>query len=107
MTDPLSPSPPRASPALFDDLDIRRRRIRVRAWRRGMREMDIVLGTFADACVDQLGAVELDALEALLDAPDDKAFAWFCGAEATPQEYQTPLFARLRAFHDHAKPLHD
>jgi antitoxin CptB len=31
------------------DLDPRRRRILVRAWRRGIREMDLVIGGFADA----------------------------------------------------------
>ena len=57
------------------DPDIRRKRIRVRAWRRGMREMDILMGGFVDARVDSLDDAALDELEALLDLPDDEVYA--------------------------------
>lgn len=90
----------------MDELDIQRRRIRIRAWRRGMREMDILLGGFADAQLDSLGAADLAAFEALLDVPDDEAFRWFCGAEPAPPEHDTPLFAQIRAFHSHKGPIH-
>ena len=45
------------------DLDPRRRRILVRAWRRGIREMDLVIGGFADAEIADLSTAELDQLE--------------------------------------------
>ncbi len=50
---------------------MRRRRIRVRAWWRGMREMDILMGRFVDARIEALPAAALAELEALLDLPDD------------------------------------
>ncbi|MGA8170281.1 MAG: succinate dehydrogenase assembly factor 2 [Methylocystis sp.] len=83
----------------LDALDLRRRRIRVRAWRRGMREMDLILGGFVDARVETLDARELTQLETLLDADDDLAFRWFCGAEPPPPEQDTPLFKKIAAFH--------
>jgi antitoxin CptB len=90
----------------LDTLDLRRRRIRVRAWRRGMREMDLILGGFVDARVETLDAEELTQFEALLDADDDVAFRWFCGAEAPPPPHDTPLFKKIAAFHAHQGPLH-
>ena len=44
--------------------------------------MDLILGGFVDARVETLDAEELTQFEALLDADDDVAFRWFCGAEA-------------------------
>ncbi len=77
-------------------LDARRRRILFRAWRRGMREMDLVMGQFADANLPTMSEPELDEFERLLDAPDPEVLAWITGEEATPPEFETPLFARLR-----------
>jgi antitoxin CptB len=77
-------------------LDERRRRILFRAWRRGTREMDLVMGRFADAHLPSMNESELDAFELLLDAPDPRVLAWLTGEEPTPAEYDTPLLARLR-----------
>ncbi|MGA3063368.1 MAG: succinate dehydrogenase assembly factor 2 [Methylocystis sp.] len=90
----------------LDTLDLRRRRIRVRAWRRGMREMDLILGGFVDARVETLDAEELTQFEALLDVDDDAAFRWFCGAEAPPPAHDTPLLKKIAAFHAHQGPFH-
>ena len=85
-------------PAPLDETSAARRRIRVRAWRRGMREMDLLLGRFADARIDALTPAQLVDFEALLEAPDAEAFHWFC-AGAAPAPYDTPLFAEILAFH--------
>ena len=79
-------------------LDERRRRILFRAWRRGVREMDIVMGRFADAHLEAMSERELAEFERLLDVPDPQALAWIMGEEATPPEFDTPLIARLREF---------
>ena len=78
-------------------LDERRRRILFRAWRRGVREMDLVFGRFADAHLPAMSESELAEFERLLDVPDPQALAWITGVEAPPAEFDTPLFARLRA----------
>jgi antitoxin CptB len=90
----------------LSDLDIRRRRIRVRAWRRGMREMDLLLGGFVDAQIESLDAAEIAALEALMELPDSELFSWLCGAAPVPQGHDTPLFRKIAAFHSHDAPLH-
>jgi len=51
-------------------LDIRRRRIKFRAWHRGMREMDLILGSYIDAHIDAMSAVDLDEFEQILTHED-------------------------------------
>ena len=76
-------------------LDERRRRILFRAWRRGVREMDLIMGRFADAHLPTMNEDELAEFERLLDVPDPQALAWIIGGEHPPREFDTPLFARL------------
>jgi antitoxin CptB len=76
-------------------LDERQRRILFRAWRRGVREMDLVMGRFADANLPTMNEDELAEFERLLDVPDPQALAWIIGGEHPPREFDTPLFARL------------
>jgi antitoxin CptB len=78
-------------------LEPRRRRILFRAWRRGLREMDLAMGRFADAEIATMTDDELSEFERLLDAPDPDVLAWIMGDAETPPEFDTPLFARLRA----------
>lgn len=80
------------------DLDPRRRRILVRGWRRGIREMDLVIGGFADAEIDRLDDSELDQLEALMAQDDADLLKWLTGEVATPEQFRTPLFDRMRAY---------
>lgn len=82
-----------------EGLDLRRRRALFRAWHRGTREMDLILGRFADTWIEKLSVPELAALEALMEVPDADLYAWITGEETTPSEHATDLLARLRAFH--------
>ncbi len=81
-----------------EGLDARRRRLLFRCWHRGIREMDLVLGRFADAALASLSEAELAELEHWLEVPDQQIFAWVNGMEATPAGIDTPLFRRLRDF---------
>jgi antitoxin CptB len=80
-------------------LDERRRRLLFRSWHRGIREMDLVLGRFADAHIAKLSEAELDEYETWLEFPDQQIFSWVNGAQAVPAEVDTALFRRLREFH--------
>jgi antitoxin CptB len=82
-----------------DDLAMRRRRVRFRAWHRGMREVDLLLGRFADAHLAGLDVDELGAFEALLDVPDQDVLAWLTNAGAPPEGAAVPVLARVYAFH--------
>ena len=82
-----------------EGLDARRRRLLFRCHHRGIREMDFVLGRFADAELARLTDAEMDVLESWLDIPDQQIFAWVNGSEPTPDDIDTPMFRRLRDFH--------
>ena len=81
------------------DLDPRRRRILFRAWHRGIREMDLIMGRFADHAVEGLADAELTEFERLIDVPDRDLLAWVTGEAGIPETYDTALFRRLRQFH--------
>jgi antitoxin CptB len=72
-------------------------RIRFRAWRRGFREADLILGGFADACAAQLSEADLDRFERLLEQPDHDIYGWILGAQP-PAAFDDDLLARLRAY---------
>jgi antitoxin CptB len=82
-----------------DGLDARRRRLLFRSWHRGIREMDLILGRFADAAIADLSDAELDDFERLMERPDPELYAWVSGEAPVPGEYDTRLFKRLRTFH--------
>jgi antitoxin CptB len=88
------------------DLDTRRRQILYRSWHRGMREMDLIMGRFADAEIGELSEEDLAEFERLIEVTDRDLLGWITGEIETPQNYDTPLFQRLKAFHTHASPIH-
>ena len=90
-----------------DGLDPQRRRALFRAWHRGTREMDLLLGRFADAHIGDLDDDELSCFEALMEVPDRDLFAWVAGREPVAANYLTPLYQALVAFHAAPEPSAD
>ena len=78
-------------------LDDRRKRLLFRCWHRGTREMDLILGRFADAEIEGLSDGELDTLEQLLELPDPDLYAALTGDKPLPAEYASALFDRIKA----------
>jgi len=77
--------------------DTRRRRLAMRAARRGTREMDLILGRFAQARLPAMPPAALDRFEALLDEADPDLFAWVLGT-APPPGRHAALVAEIAAF---------
>ena len=88
------------------DLDPRRRRLLFQSWHRGIREMDLIMGRFADAEIGTLSESELTEFEALIEVPDRDLFGWITGEAETPSNYDTAIFRRVKAFHTHDAPIH-
>ena len=65
----------------------RLKRLRIRSWRRGTREMDLILGRFADTRLGDLDAGALDLYEALLEENDHDLYAWIAGRAGAPEAY--------------------
>ncbi len=78
--------------------DVRLRRLGLRSWRRGTKEMDLILGPFADAELTRMSEADLAAYEALLEEDDQSLYAWVSGREPAPERH-APLIARLSGRH--------
>jgi antitoxin CptB len=81
-----------------DGLDDRRKRLLFRCWHRGTREMDLILGRFADAEIAGLAENELAQLEHLIEVPDPDLYAALIGDKPLAPEYASPLFDRIKSF---------
>jgi len=78
--------------------DHRLKKIRFRAWHRGFREADLILGPFADQHLAALSADQLDAFEALIEAPDHDLYGWIVGQAEAPDAFRGEMLDRLRHF---------
>jgi len=87
------------------DLDLRRRRILFRAGHRGIREMDLVMGGFADAEIDNFDDRDLADFERLLDVLDGDLLKWVTGERPVPLEFDTPVYQRMAAFRPDFSPI--
>ena len=81
-----------------DGLDDRRKRLLFRCWHRGTREMDLILGRFADAEIANLSDGELTQLESLIEVPDPDLYAALTGNAPLAPEYHNGLFDRIKSF---------
>jgi antitoxin CptB len=84
--------------AAGEDSAMRMRRLRYRAWHRGTREMDLILGPFAEAALGAMTGPELDRFERLLEEPDTELLKWLLRQEPAPPDADHDLIARLSAF---------
>jgi antitoxin CptB len=79
-------------------LDDRRKRLLFRCWHRGTREMDLILGRFADVTIAELTDNELVQFERLIEVPDPDLYAALTGDKPLAAEVQGALFDRIKAF---------
>lgn len=82
-----------------DESEVRKRRIVFRAWHRGTREMDLLLGRFTERFIGEMSEAEIAMFEHLMETPDPDIYNWLIGAVSVPTEYDTPLLRKIRAFH--------
>ncbi|QRM55522.1 succinate dehydrogenase assembly factor 2 [Sinorhizobium sp. BG8] len=80
------------------EIDPRRKRILFRCWHRGIREMDLVLGAFADAEIASLTDAQLDELELIMSEEDADLIKWVTGEKPVPEQFRTGLFPRIAAY---------
>lgn len=76
-------------------LDPRRRRLRYRAWHRGTKEADLLVGGFVERHIAGFTEPELEELEALLELPDVDLADWLSGRRAIPPEVASPMLLRI------------
>ena len=67
--------------------DDRLKRLRIRGWRRGTKEMDLILGPFCDDEAAALSPDELDLLEVLMEENDQDLYRWVAGQGDRPDRF--------------------
>lgn len=77
--------------------EARLKRMVMRSWRRGTKEMDLVLGPYAQTHLAGMTLAELDAYDALLAENDQDLMAWMLGQKPATVAH-APLIATLRVF---------
>lgn len=77
--------------------EARLKRLRMRSWRRGTKEMDLILGPYADEHLWNMGPEALAAYEALLEEMDSDLYPWITGAQEVPDRHAA-LIKTLREF---------
>ncbi|MFM2354963.1 MAG: hypothetical protein RLZZ528_699 [Pseudomonadota bacterium] len=77
--------------------DARLKRMAMRSWRRGTKEMDLILGPFADARLAAMDSPALDLYDALLSENDQDLYPWISGGAEPPERFRA-LLAEIGAF---------
>jgi len=86
-----------------EGLDERRKKLLFRAWRRGVRETDLIVGRFADAYIGALDEPALDDFEQLMEVSNSDLYSWVSGAADIPAPYDTAVLRQLKDFHARGK----
>lgn len=78
------------------DLETRLKRLRFRAWHRGVKEADLMIGGFFDAHHAGWNEAEVDLFETLLEEQDVDIMAWAMGTEPVPARYEGTIMLALK-----------
>lgn len=84
-----------------ETVEARRKRLKFRSWHRGTREMDLILGRFADAHIAAMSPEQLDRYAALLENNDPDIYDWLTDRAAPPPSTDTDVLQLLRRFKVH------
>lgn len=72
-----------------------RRMLKFRSWHRGTREMDLLLGSFADRNIEAFDENQLAEFEKLLECPDPDLYEWVSGQTKPPEDEESSVMTLL------------
>ena len=78
------------------DRDARLKRLRFRAWHRGTKEADLLVGGFFDAHASGWNDEQIGWFEALMNEQDVDIMAWAIGTTAVPEQWQGEMMTALK-----------
>ena len=82
-----------------DNISIKRKRLNFRSWHRGTREIDLLLGKFADEHIPGFDDAALEDYDRFLNNSDPDIYNWITGQEPVPPAEDTPVVRVLLAFY--------
>lgn len=80
----------------MDNLSDRQKKLRWHAWHRGMRELDILIGTTADKHLATMSPEEMDMLEHFLNADDAEVWRWITEKKPIEKEYDNIIWQWIK-----------
>lgn len=83
---------------MTESTEVRRKRALYRSGHRGTRELDEILGPFAERHVGGMTDAQLDQFETLLERPEPELFSWFVEREPVPAEHQSDVLSMVMMF---------
>lgn len=78
-----------------ESLKNKRKKLIFRSWHRGTREMDLIMGRFAENHIPEMEKKDLADYEELLSCPDPDIYNWVSGREEIPEEFQWSILLKL------------
>jgi len=81
-----------------DEMALRRKRLRFRCWHRGTKELDLLLGPFADRHLDGLTDAQVGRLEDLIELPENDLYDWITGKREPPVALDHDVMALMLDF---------
>ncbi|MEZ0223173.1 MAG: succinate dehydrogenase assembly factor 2 [Alphaproteobacteria bacterium] len=82
-----------------DNISIKRKQMLFRSWHRGTREIDLLLGKFAEAHIPGFDAAQLELYDRFLNNSDPDIYNWLTGQEPVPPAEDTAVVRLLLAFY--------
>lgn len=79
-------------------MEQRKKRLKLRAWRRGTRELDLIFGTVVDRLLAGLDEQSVAQIEALLDENDLEVYDWLIGKTPVPEQHKNKMMDELQNF---------
>lgn len=80
-------------------LEEKRKQLIFRSWHRGTREMDMIMGRFADAHMADFDEGEIRLYEELLQVPDPDIYEWVCRRSDVPANLRSDVTDKLLEYH--------
>ena len=76
-------------------IDVVRKRLLIRSWRRGTKELDLILGQFSDKNLNMFKMPELNLYEQFLSNDDYLIYNWLFSKEDSPKIFKS-LIKRIQ-----------
>lgn len=83
---------------MSEDPQIKRKRLRYRSWHRGTKELDLLLGRFAELHLDEFSDADIALYEEILESDEHDIYGWISGRLEVPAELDNHVMAAILAF---------
>ena len=75
--------------------DFLRKKLYFRSSHRGMKELDLLLGNFAQDNLNTMNSIELSEFEEVLNISDQNLYLWYMNKEEVPKQFLSKTLVNL------------